>query len=104
MKKKRILVVEDSPDLCAVYVSVLSKHYEVTVSIDPIEISCLIPQSEFVLSDYHGVPFNVVRDECERQHVPLLLVTGELERYYTYQVSKPISVDHLLAEIEARIE
>lgn len=103
MKKKRILIVEDSPDLCEVYRAILSKQYEVTFSLDPLEISCLVPQSEFVISDYQGVPFALVRDECERQCVPLLLVTSELDRHYQYQVSKPISLDHLLAEIEARI-
>lgn len=81
----KLLIIEDSPDLCEIYKSFLSDH-EIAFALELPEIEPLIDAVDLVICDYNFNPllsFEQVK-EIIGDRKPLILCSGEPEMVRKY--------------------
>lgn len=83
--KKRLLIIEDSPDLVFIYKDFL-KEFDLSFALELAEIEPLIDQVDLVICDYYFNPhlsFEQVR-EIVGDRKPLILCSGEDSKVRQY--------------------
>lgn len=93
----KILIIEDSKELCEIYKSFLNEH-EIVFALEQPEIEPLIEQVDLVICDYHFNPvlsYETVR-EIVGNRKPLILCSGEPNQVEKYQGVHKIDVSKRL--------
>lgn len=102
MRLTKLLVIEDSTDMCEAYQAVFHRHgYHAVFSLDMKEIRETMPMVDVVLSDYHmGLDFNVIKALAKQLNKPLLACTSVVECVHENQITKPFHIAKLLGAID----
>lgn len=95
--QKKIVVIEDSLDMASLYKVYLARFGSVTLfhkedELKDIEgIRKAIQDADLVISDYDGVPFNMIQAACRESNKALLLVSGndDIASFHPENLPKP---------------
>jgi DNA-binding NtrC family response regulator len=99
--KPRVLIIEDSADMCLAYSMALDRDYDIKFSLNIQEIESIVKDFDIVVSDYEmGLDFQQVVLACSNASVPLIAVTGCGMKVHDVQFNKPVSKADLVAGIE----
>lgn len=116
-ERKRVLVIEDNPDLRSFLQNELKNHYEVETAengMAGVDLSLKNPPdlilSDVMMPEMDGIELcKKIRDITDLSHIPIILLTAQTgEAHYLQGIesgadeyfSKPISVPKLIARIE----
>lgn len=110
-KKKQLMFIDDDKTILNLYRDIfsISDDFEVLTVDNKNDFMNNVKDVDAVISDFHmkdstGINFANVLEICDKNQIPLLLITGDIYPYYDYQLSKPISAKSLKLQIEKMLE
>jgi DNA-binding NtrC family response regulator len=111
--RKRLLFVDDEPDICELFSTVFKKHFHVTVTTDPEYAKHLLSTRDFdiLVTDVIMPKINGLnlRDHARDLNIPTMLFTGALDAYEhmvfdTPYLRKPCDIDDIIDKVNKLIK